>query len=189
MYGVIGEDNSDAESLKTLIRRIASDERLVVKTIGYGGCGQMLKKGARQLGLFADLGMSRFVVCYDADGPEPSSRYQEALTKIVKPSGLSDCCITIPVQELESWILADLGAVSNIFKSWNPDSSYTNPEGISKPKELIEKLSRSANGKPRYSHATHNPRVVKYLDLEVLYSRCRSFRPFYDFVNQSPDSS
>ena len=181
MYGVIGEDKSDTESLKTLIRRITGNNSLVVKTKGYSGCGQMLRKGARQLLLFSDMGLTRFIVCYDADGPEPSERYDEALAKIVKPSKLEDCCITIPVQELEAWILADLAAVTNIFTSWKPQS-HSNPESVKDPKEHIERLSRSANGKPRYSHATHNPRVAKYLDLEVVYEKCASFRPLYDFV-------
>jgi hypothetical protein len=183
MYGVIGEDKSDFESLKILIKRITGDQGLTVKGRGFGSCDTMLKKGAQQLKLLADFGMTRFIVCYDSDGHDPAKRREEAMRKIIGPSKLSDFCITIPVQELESWILADFSAVTNIFRSWKPER-HPNPENVESPKEFIVRASRDSKSKTRYSHATHNPRVARHLDLDIVYEKCASFRPFRDFVKK-----
>ena len=103
MYGILGEDQSDVETLKVLVRRLAGDPSLRIKGKGYGGAAEMLRKGARQLRLFRDLQCTRFIVCHDADGPDPSSRQELVRQKVVKPSGISDeCCIVVPVQELEA---------------------------------------------------------------------------------------
>ena len=37
MYGILGEDKSDAETIKVLVRRLADDQGLTVRTKGYGG--------------------------------------------------------------------------------------------------------------------------------------------------------
>lgn len=182
MFGVIGEDKSDVESLKVLIKRIASDNSLTVRTKGFSGCGEMLRKGASHIRLFERLGMSRFIICYDADGADPDERRNVAISRIAVPAGVTDFCIVVPVQEIESWILADLSAVTNVILSWRPED-HGNPESVADPKEQIERMSRGANKKPRYSHATHNPIVVRYLDLDKIYQKCPSFRPLRDFVS------
>ncbi len=121
MYAVIGEDKSDAEMLAVLMRRLANDQTLTIKTFGYSGCAQMLSKGARQLKSFAGLGCSRFVVCHDADGDDPNVRYNRVMERIVRPAGVAgSSCIVIPVQEIEAWILADIEAVTKVFSSWKP---------------------------------------------------------------------
>ncbi|OQY45461.1 MAG: hypothetical protein DRR08_22870 [Candidatus Parabeggiatoa sp. nov. 2] len=77
-----------------------------------------------KLKLFARLGCTRFIVCYDSDDEEPTTRYQKIVKHIIIKSGLTGLkeiiCIVIPVQEIEAWILADIEAVSNIFKNWHP---------------------------------------------------------------------
>jgi hypothetical protein len=112
------------------------------------------------LTLFRDLNScQRFIICYDADGPDPEPKRAEARKLIVKPSGFTDdCCVVVPVQELEAWILADIECAFNLFTSWHP-KPIPNPEAISSPKEHLEKLSRDSKRKPRYSHATHNELV------------------------------
>jgi hypothetical protein len=165
VYGILGEDDSDVQTLKVLVKRLARNESLRVKTKGYGGCGEMLRKGARQLQLFKSLSVKRFVVCYDADGPDPEPKRQLVLEKIVKPSGLNTgWCVVVPVQELEAWILADIECAVNVFPSWEP-SPIGNPEKITEPKEFVEKLSRDSKKRPRYSHAIHNEKMALYLDL------------------------
>ena len=183
MYGILGEDESDVQTLKVLIRRLRDDPKLPLKLKGYDGCGEMLRKGERQLHLFAGLGCDRFVICYDADGHDPNDRREEVMRKIVRPSGFArQCCVLVPVQELEAWILADIEAVSNVLTSWRPDPIKQNPEAIKDPKEYLERLSRGTNKKPIYSHATHNPRVAQYLRLALVRGRCPSFEPLVSFV-------
>jgi len=168
VYGVLGEDKSDVETLKVLIRKLANNEKIAIKTKGYRDCGEMLKNGKKQLNLFKNLGCCRFIVCYDADCEKPEKRYQQVVECIITPSGLKNeaiICILIPVQEIEAWILADIEAITQIFKNWQP-KSISNPESIHNPKEHLEKLSRDAKGKPRYNHAVHNEKVAQYLNLD-----------------------
>jgi hypothetical protein len=186
VYGVLGEDKSDVATLKVLFRRLAHDELVSIKTKGYSGSGEMLKKGGKQLKLFAKFGCNCLIVCYDSDNEEPENRYQEVVKRIIKKSGLTGLkkeiiCILIPFQEIEAWILADIEAVTHIFKNWHP-KPISNPESIDSPKEYLEKLSRDAKKRPRYNHATHNEKVAQYLDLDKVLQKCPSFNPLVELV-------
>ncbi len=186
MYGILGEDKSDVATLKILIKKLQGDSSLSFKGKGYSGCGEMLRKGSAQLKLFAKLGCDRLIICYDSDNEKPNNRYQEVVKRIIEKSGLTCLekeiiCIIIPVQEIEAWILADIEAVTQIFKNWHPNS-ISNPESIDSPKEYLEKLSRNAKKRPRYNHATHNEKVAQYLDLNKVKQKCPSFRSLAELV-------
>jgi hypothetical protein len=182
VYGILGEDSSDVATLKILVRRLARNESLRFKGMGYSGCGEMLRKGARQLRDFQNRGCTRFIVCHDADGPDPGPKRELVRDRIIKPSGISgDYCIVVPVQELEAWILADIECATAIFSSWKPIAIH-NPESIARPKEHLESLSRSSNQKPRYSHAVHNERMARHLDLAKVSRKCPAFRELAAFV-------
>lgn len=183
MYGILAEDRSDAEMLKILVRRIGKKRSLKIIAKGFGGCGDMLNKGNRELILMKELGYKKFIICHDSDGSDPKEIRKKVHERVVKPSGLvALCCIVVPVQEMEAWILADIGSITNVISSWHPSAINGSPEQIAKPKEYLEKLSRGANGTPRYSHAIHNPLVAKHLDLEALRRRCPSFQSFYEYI-------
>ncbi len=186
-YAVLGEDRSDAETLQVLIRGLANNPRLPVKLKGYDGCGGLLRKGHRDLDEFARQGCDRFVIAYDADRDPPTLRYESARAQILAPSRIAAaaCCIVVPVQELEAWLLADLPAVVKVLPGWRPDP-VANPERIQDPKEHLEKLSRDSQHRPRYSHALHNPRLAANLDLTVVERKCPSFAPLAAFVRANP---
>jgi hypothetical protein len=185
VYGILGEDESDAQTLKVLVTRLAGGQRLTVRPKGYGGGGKLLRDGARDLKAFRMLGLTRFIVCHDADGPNPQPTRDLVMQRIVRPSGLTeDCCIVIPVQELEAWILADIGCASKIFPSWRP-SPIENPETIAKPKEYLEKLSRDGKHRPRYRHATHNEKMAAHLDLNTVAKKCPAFTTLVAFVKKA----
>lgn len=183
MIGVIGEDQSDVDMLTQLIRRLANNQRLEIKTKGYRGCGEMLRKGAAQLKAYnTAYDCRRFVVCYDSDRSAPQERMDQLKREIIDRSGLhSEFCALVPTQEIESWILADLHAVTKVITSWVPDKDISNPESINDPKEFLEKLSRRFK-KPLYSHAVHNPKIAVHLDLDKVSAKCMSFRPLVDFI-------
>jgi len=184
VYGILGEDQSDVETLKVLVRRLAGQETLRVKTKGYGGCAEMLRKGARDLRYLKALHCTRFIVCHDADDPDPQIKRDVVNQKIVAPSGIDNgVCIIVPVQELEAWILADIECASNIFTSWKP-SPIQNPESIAGPKKYLEKLSRDSRKIQRYRHADHNEKMAEHLDLYKVSHKCPSFRVLANFVTQ-----
>ena len=183
MYGIIGEDRSDVETLKVIVKRLAVDEHLPVKIKGYGGCGELLRKGAKQLKAFADLGCTKLIACYDADGPDFRQRFHQLMESVVNASGVQEkCCAVIQLHELEAWIIAYIGAVTNVFSSWNTNPITSAPESVPNPKEFLESLSRAENKKPRYSHAVHNEKIALHLDLQRVYDRCPSFRGLAGFV-------
>ena len=183
MYGVIGEADSDAATLKVLIKKITNNKSLKVLVKDYDGCGEILKHGARQLQAFSGLGCRKFVVCHDADGPDPSAKYKEIQARVVAPSGCNDCCIVIPVHEIEAWILADIDKVAKfVSTSWKPLPYDGDPEAVPDAQEYIEKMSRNSKKKPRYSHTSDNALLAEHLDLDRVKNRCKSFRPFIDFV-------
>jgi len=183
VYGIIGEDRSDVATLKVLVKRLAGNPRLTVKTKGYGGSGEMLCKGARQLALFKSQKLDRFIVCHDADGPDPEPKRQLVMQRIVRPSGLKKgCCVVVPVQELEAWILADIECVANVISSWRPQA-VDNPEGIPSPKEYVEKLSHDSKRRPRYIHAVHNEKMALHLDLDKVAAKCPAFQELVSFCS------
>jgi hypothetical protein len=181
---VIGEDRSDAETLKVLICcLLAGRPGLVVRTKGFEGCSDLLQKGARQLQVFAGLGCTKFVVCHDADDRNPAPARERVMRSIVKPAMVgADCCVVIPVQEIEAWILADMSAVAMVFTSWRPQQITANPEFITSPKEYLVKLSRVKHNRPVSTPATDNERVAKHLNLQHVRRRCPSFDHLAKFV-------
>ena len=184
MYAVIAEDQSDVDTLAILIRRLANNSHISVKGKGYNGCGEMLKKGSLQLKSYkSDAKIKRFIICYDSDGNDANTRRKKLIDAVITPANLqAPICALIPVHEIEAWILADLVAVQKIFTGWQSVKPIPNPESIKHPKEYLENLSRQKNQRPRYSHATHNPVIASYLNLNVLQQKCPSFKPLVDIV-------
>ncbi len=188
-YAVLGEDASDASTVKVLIRRIAKTPSLPISPKGFDGAGDLLKKGARQIQEYRRRGIVKFIVVYDADGPDPDQCRHRAIEQILAPAGIEDEGIAvIPVQELESWILADIESVTRVITSWTPNS-IAHPESIESPKDVIESLSRNARKRQRYFHREHNEKVAEHLRLDVVAKKCRSFRPLVEFVRRDfPDA-
>ncbi len=167
--------------LRTIIERLGTTAKGVprVKEKGYNGCGELMKHGARDLKAFAKMNYARFVVCFDADLGCPRLKRTEIIEKIIKPSKLSlPICVLVPVQEIEAWILADVGALGKLFPTWrgrlNPIAS---PELIRDPKEHLRRLVLDKEKRPKYDHATHNASIARHLDLEEVKRKCPSFSP------------
>ncbi|HVX15111.1 MAG TPA: DUF4276 family protein [Pirellulales bacterium] len=182
MFGILGEDDSDIATLRTLVRRITSPS-VRVKGKGYDGCAKLLAKGAGDILIFRDLGVRRFIVSYDADKSDPAKVRSKVWESVVSPTGLAeDCCIVVPVQEIEAWILADMDAIRQVVSSFRPPKPIPSPEHIQDPKEYLERLSKDERGIKLYRHASHNEKVAVHLNLPTVRAKCPSYRPFEDFV-------
>lgn len=183
MFGILAEDDSDFQTLKVLVKKLRGTG-IVVKGKGYSGCSELLKKGAKAILALRDTGIvSRFIVCHDADGPDPRVKGDVVQREVIDPTHLSNqCCLVVPVQEIEAWILADLDAVRAVIRTFPQRRPISSPELINDPKEHLESLSKAENGKCLYNHAIHNEKVAQHLSIGTVRSKCPSFRPFEDFV-------
>jgi hypothetical protein len=184
MYGILGEEDDDAETIAVLIKRLTNQPNAHCFKRGYNGFGDLLKKGAAQLRSFQQSKCKQFIVCIDADGPDPLPRREEVMKRVIRPSGIeTGSCAVVPVHTIEAWILADIAAIINVLPSWTgPLQFRQNPEGVSDPKERIKVWSQKCNKKPNFSPSTHNPLIAKHLQLATLRKRCPSFEHLAFFI-------
>jgi hypothetical protein len=183
-YGILGEDDSDVDTLKAIVRKLKNDNGLKIKGEGFGGCSRLIKNGSRLLALLHEQGVRRFIVCHDADDRKADEVRREIKERVIKPAGLgSDAvhCIAVPVRTIEAWILADVESVSQKFRSWKP-IEVKNPELIAKPKDMLVTMSRLGKSSPRYDPVADNHKIITYLDLERVAKKCKSFRLLQQFV-------
>ncbi|PPD48261.1 MAG: hypothetical protein CTY16_06025 [Methylobacter sp.] len=189
MYAVIAEDTNDFACLKVLIRRLANDKSIVIKGKGYMGCGEMLNKGKRDLQNYAKQGCTKFIICYDKDRESKQKRYEDVITKIIKPANLKKAhnliCILIPTEEIEAWILADIKAIAKIIPTWQPTQEFHQPETVISPKEHLTRLSRDHRSKPLYIYTLHNEKVLEHVDLDIVKKKCPSFIDLAVFVEEN----
>jgi hypothetical protein len=184
MYGIFGEDRSDFETLKEIVWKLKADKSLKIKGMGFGGCGNLIKACWKPLKLLHSQGFQRFIVCHDADDRNPDEVRRLIDERVIKPAGLgpdSDHIIAVPVRAIEAWILADVEAVSQLFKSWTP-KEVSNPESLAHPKEKLITMSREGKSNARYKHRVDNPRIIEHLNLDRVAQKCPSFRLLRQFV-------
>ncbi|MBS0197811.1 MAG: DUF4276 family protein [Planctomycetes bacterium] len=190
MYAILAEHASDADVLASITRRRLAAP-ITIKKKGYDGCGNLRAKGARDIRAWINAGVLRFIICHDADGRSPESIRELVAREIIKPAGVSEsCCIAVPVQEIESWLIADETAIQSIANA--PGfKGHGHPESLAQPKEWLKAQLRAAKVQPRYVPDLVNERVAGVLRLDVLERKCPSFRNFVaqlDRWRQSPAS-
>ena len=189
MYSILAEDKSDVACLEVLIKRLKNNDSEKIKGKGFKSCGNMLNQGKRALKAHEQLGYNKFIICYDRDKDTVQQRYQEVISKIIKPSGIKikkdNICILIPVEEIEAWILADIQAVSKVFPSWKPIQNFPTPESVINPKEKLKQLSQIKKSKPLYIHDRHNQDILKHVDLKTVKDKCPSFKKLANFIEEN----
>src|SRR5690349_4238259 len=108
-YGIFGEDDSDFLALKEIVWKLKGDRSLTIRGGGFGGKGKLLSHAAAPLKSLYDGGFRKFIICHDADGPDPGPIAKVVEERVIKPSGVPPPhCIVVPVQEFEAWVLADV---------------------------------------------------------------------------------
>ena len=184
VYGVLGEDRSDKETIQAILRNLKDDLNLVVHGRGFKGKGNLLNDGARELRSLRER-CGRFVICLDADEENPDELRKRVETLIVHPAGVPlDCCIAVPVRAIEAWIMADIDGALRFWKphaDWCP-GEIKSPERLDDPKSELVRLSRQGQVRPRYNPPIHNPQIAGYLNQDRVAAKCPSFRPVRDFV-------
>jgi Domain of unknown function (DUF4276) len=188
-FGVLAEDATDCNAVAVLVRRIARE--VTAAPIGIDkhstdGCAELRKKaGARMRQMVGD-GCAAAIVVHDLDrspnnyGLNDEADLRKRLEAIEVPPGLARL-ICIPVEELEAWFWADPVVVQIVGRGKGKD--HASPHLIKQPKEQLQRLSKAANGKPRYS-TNNNEALAEKLDLAICARRCPSFRALQEFVHR-----
>jgi hypothetical protein len=182
MIGIVAEDQSDAETLRTLVRRTIRNPGAQVLIKGCGGGGALKRKARSHIEQFRTRGATKFIVCHDADGNDPDEIRRIVAEAVfgggpVPPSH----CIVVPTEEIEAWILADGEAISRVIPSLVVPA-VQHPEQLASPKEWLEDHSRARNARPLYAHAVHNPRVAEHLRINEVARKCPSFQHLVNFL-------
>jgi hypothetical protein len=180
---LLAEDDSDIQVVKQLINKI-NPSKFGFSQFKTDGCGRLRNKCDKYVAALFDKGSDMVFVFHDADTDDNDRLriLRRALSEKVlaaKPRGRA--CIIIPIQEIEAWLLADEEAINSSFSKLTV-KPVSNPEQVKSPKEFIERLSRGANSKPRYSNTTHNNKIAAKLNLRKVYEKCPSYRPFHDII-------
>jgi hypothetical protein len=180
--GLLVEDDTDGETLRALVHRIAGTSMRVQWRSG-GGAGNIRRKGARWLEALVRKGADRVIIVHDLDR-DPTTRalkneaaLRAALRSIPVPPGVQSL-ICIPIEEIEAWFLSDPALLA---QHYGAGQDHPNPHTIDGPKEHLVALSRRANRRAPYS-TNENPRLAETLNLDLCAARCPSFRDFRAFL-------
>lgn len=179
--GVIAEDETDGQTLRTLIKRLRGSETKVL-TRSDNGCSAIPRKGARWVNDLVRSGCDAIIVVHDLDRDPNGQLRSEAvlrgcLLEITGPDRRRHVCI--PIEELEAWFWADPKVLELVAR--RPMAAAPHPERLRQPKEALIKLSRDAGRKPRYA-TNDNPKLAEVLDLGLCAQRCPAFHALRDFV-------
>jgi hypothetical protein len=186
-FGILAEDATDSAVVRTIIRRCLH-AGVPVKPHDGKGCARLRKKAERWMRQLANEGFRNVILVHDLDrDPETGALNHEAglrheLERIEPPPGV-ERLICIPVEELEAWFWADPDVINQVGRGSGKPA--TSPHLVQRPKEALMRLSRAANGKPRYS-TEDNASLAEVLNLELCAERCPSFRKLLDFIRGEP---
>lgn len=149
-YGIVVEGNYDAAALPELIKKCLQDDVKIISRV-CGDKNKLMNKFPSYLKSFCyEKGGSpidKALVIRDADNKNPSKLLEEMKSKITGRKYSFEVKFIIIVQELETWLLADEGAISKVtqFRSGKTVAKVNeNLESIIQPKEKLKELLSNA---------------------------------------------
>ncbi|HRI66350.1 MAG TPA: DUF4276 family protein [Polyangium sp.] len=194
-FGLITEDETDANAVGILVRRIALSTRASTPGLNkyWGkGCARIRKKAEAKMAEMMESGCQAVIIVHDLDrSPQNGQLNNEMLRRaelenVPVPQGLQRH-ICIPIEELEAWFWADEETVKLATHGNAHAHAHASPHLLAKPKEQFERLSRGANGKSRYN-TNKNPELAEKLNLAICEKRCPSFHALANFIRQTLSS-
>jgi hypothetical protein len=183
IIGIIAEDDSDVDSIKVLMKRIAQTEALSVKKFVGRGCGKIRRKSKSWAEMLKSKGCSSLILIHDLDRNN-LGKLKRQIEQSITPCPIEKYLICIPVEEMEAWWLSDPQAIQKALKLATLPKVSDHPERINSPKEFIGGLvKKCSENKKIYLNTKHNEMIAAALDIEKAM-RCESFISFYDFVSR-----
>jgi hypothetical protein len=180
--GLIVEDDSDFESFRILIQRIADKKNLKFRKAISNGCGKLRRKATSYAQNLYQRGCNMIILVHDLDRNDLYDLNQELLDKF------SDCpaqysFICIPIEEIEAWFLSDPDGIKKTFNLNKSPKIKGLPETIPSPKEKIGELVKTySNNSKMYLNTKHNSKLSQNVSLELVLKKCNSFKRMNDFI-------
>lgn len=180
--GIICEDTSDFESLQILIKRISGVQNIKCIRRSKDGCSHIISKGPKWAHELALQGCQMLLVVHDLDR-NAYTELSDTLEHKFATAPFRNKFISIPMEEIEAWILADPQSITDFFRLDRTLVVPKNTSTISSPKEKIKlQVRRNSTRKAIYINTKHNPQLVNLLSLDLAKARSESFKAFYNFI-------
>lgn len=182
VVGIIAEDDSDVDSVKLLIKKISGKDNVGSKKFVGKGCGKIKRKCNAWANQLKTKGCGVLIVVHDLDrNDEPQLR--QTLIKSLAPNPFSKALISIPVEELEAWLLSDSCAIMTALNLNKQPDNIHHPETISSPKEHLERIvNKCSDDTVVYLNTKHNSKILEKIDINSILLKCPSFGDFHAFV-------
>jgi hypothetical protein len=180
--GIIAEDRSDVEVVRTVLKKISRRPFTVQKFVGHG-CGRIMGKCAAWAENLHRSGCTHLVLVQDLDGKDPVELSSKLATAL-EPGPIQQRIVVLAVQEIEAWLLTDSAAIRSALSLRRPIRRIADPEKIPRPKEYLRDLLFRASGNTlRYVNTIHNSKIADRVSVASL-RRCPSFRPLEKFARE-----
>lgn len=178
--GIIAEDDSDVDVIKEILCMYLPKSNFCTKKFVGKGCGKLRAKCAAWSINLSTQGCDHILIFHDLDRYDENILRRELLEKL-KPGGLSNTLIVIPIEELESWLLSDINVIKEVFSIKAEVKQIFDVEKVVSPKEHLQKLVKRLSNKP-YLNTIHNKKIASKLSIGKLMN-CASFHPLNDYIN------
>jgi|SRR5690348_10615519 len=181
--GIIAEDNSDFESVKVLIKKIISKEKITFKKAVGNGCGKLRRKACSYTTDLKNRGCDLIILFHDLDRNDFQKLKQELEISLNKVSAVKKF-ICIPVEELEAWFLSDPEGIKNALNLYKAPKVKKQPETIIAPKEVLGDFIYSCSNKEKiYINTKHNEKISEHVSIDLMRQKCPSFNSLCEFLS------
>ncbi|KQR91492.1 hypothetical protein ASG01_14065 [Chryseobacterium sp. Leaf180] len=183
--GIIAEDESDVEAIRELIKRITGKNNIGFKHFVGRGCGKIKRKADDWATQLKKRGCSVLILIHDLDRNKYEDLY-DIIHKSIHPFVISKTLINIPTEEMEAWFLADEKGIKSALNLRKAPKKYHHPETIKSPKEVLgNEIEKASNNSKIYLNTKHNLLIAKAIDIDIVKSKCKSFKALHEFVIDS----
>lgn len=179
--GIITEDDTDYEAVRIIIKRLTDNARISYKKRTGDGCGRIASKCLAWSNELHAQGCNVLVLIQDRDDNN-EIELRNTLRERLGDSLIKIQLISIPIQELEAWLISDIDSLQKLFKLKYKPKFSGNPETIVSPKEkLRDELYRCSER--RIIHLPrNNVSIASVLDINKVKDKCPSFQLLTDFI-------
>jgi len=183
--GIIAEDISDVNSIQIIIKRIKEKNNIGFKHFVGRGHGKIINKCNEWADQLFRRGCYTLIIIHDSDDNSPKKIFS-MIKSLLNFCPFKKYLISIPIQELETWLLSDPVAIKKSVNLIKEPKIKGSLETINSPKEYLGKVILcNSNKQVIYLNTKHNEKIAENVSLEMILQKCPSFLPFYEFVQKN----